>query len=140
MNVNRCPRRYCVLGLTVGFSLFFVGCATQPLAKAPRSYQLSDIEGTWSWTQDPWHGDFVLKKDGDSCSGTLNDVYEGTYGDKITDVTISDNHIRFTRNGTYGVQQWEGTLKKEKGVLKIMDGRWTKAGRSSGAFHAEKKE
>jgi hypothetical protein len=81
----------------------------------------------------------VLRRDGDSCVGTLNDVYEGTFGDRIADVTVSDNRIKFTRHGTYGVQPWEGILKK-KGVLKIVDGRWTKEGRSSGAFSAEKEK
>ncbi len=23
-----------------------------------------DIEGTWSWVQDPWKGEFVLKMEG----------------------------------------------------------------------------
>lgn len=88
--------------------------------------------------QNPWYGESVLKREGDTCGGTLNDVYEGTYGDKIEDVAVAGNHIQFTRVGQYGVQEWKGILKKEKGVLKIVDGRWAKAGRSSGAFTAEK--
>jgi hypothetical protein len=97
MNANCWRPKYCALGLAIGLSVFLVGCATLPSSKSPHSYQLSDIEGTWSWTQNPWHGDFVLKRDGDSCAGTLNDVYEGTYGDRIKDVTILDNHVKFTR-------------------------------------------
>jgi hypothetical protein len=130
--------KYCALGLVIGLSVLMVGCASQPQSKAKSSYQLSNVVGKWSWTQDPWHGDFVLKMDGDSCVGTLNDVYEGTYGDQIKDVTISDNHIKFTREGKFGTQQWEGTLKKGWG-LRIIDGRWTKEGGLSGSFTAKKK-
>jgi len=101
---------------------------------------ISDIEGRWSWIQDPWYGEFVLKKDGDSHAGTLNDVFEGTYGDKIVDVTVSNNHIKFTRDGRFGIQHWEGTLKEEDGVLKIIDGRWSKEHGSSGSFSADKKD
>jgi hypothetical protein len=140
MNANCRTPKYWALGLAIGLSVFMAGCATQPLSGSRPSYQLSDIEGTWLWTQDPWHGDFVLKRDGDSCAGTLNDVYEGTYGDKIVDVAISNNHIKFTRDGRYGVQHWEGTLKEEDGVLKIIDGRWTKEPGLSGTFSAEKKD
>jgi len=63
----------------------------------------------------------------------------GTYADKIADVAVSGNHIKFTRNGRFGVQYWEGTLKREHGVLKIVDGRWTKEPGVSGSFIAEKK-
>ena len=140
MKASRCVPRGCGLGLMLGLSVLLVGCATQPSSRAQPAYQLSDLEGTWSWTQDPWHGDFVLRTDGDSCTGTLDDVYEGTHGDKITDVTISGDHVKLTRNGQFGIQQWEGTLKKEHGALKIVDGKWTKGGGLSGAFHAEKKK
>lgn len=140
MNANCRTPKYCALGLAIGLSVVMAGCATQPQSASGPSYRLSDVEGKWSWTQDPWHGDFVLKKDGDSCTGTLNDVYEGTFGDKIADVTVSNNHIKFTRDGQYGIQHWEGTLKKKGGVLKIIDGRWTKQGGLSGSFTAEKKD
>jgi hypothetical protein len=80
----------------------------------------------------------VLTRDGDSCTGTLNDVFEGTYGDKVADVTVSDNRIRFRRIGAFGVQQWEGTLREEDGVLKITDGRWTREGGGAGLFIARK--
>lgn len=140
MKADHCMLRCGAVGLMLGLSVLLAGCATQPSSRAHPSYQLSDLEGTWSWTQDPWHGDFVLKRDGDSCTGTLDDVYEGTYGDKISDVTISGDSIKFTRNGQFGIQQWEGTLKKDHGVLKIVDGRWTKGRGLFGEFHAEKKK
>ena len=139
MNANCGMPKCCALGLVIGLSVFMVGCASQPQSKAHPSYQLSDVVGKWSWTQDPWHGDFVLKMDGDSCAGTLNDVYEGTYDDTIKDVTVSDNRIKFTRDGKFGTQQWEGTLKKKGWVLRIIDGRWTKEGGLSGSFTAKKK-
>jgi hypothetical protein len=138
MNANSWVTKCCALGLVLGLSAFFVGCATQPSAQSPPSYQLADMVGTWSWTQGLWHGEFVLTRDGDSCVGTLDDVYERTYGDRITDVTISGDQIKFTRNGAYGVQHWEGTLREENGVLKIVDGRWTKEGGFSGLFSAER--
>lgn len=137
MNSKRWMSRPCALGVIVGLSALLAGCATKPSAKLPPSYQLSDVEGRWSWTQDPWCGEFVLTKDGDSYTGTLNDVYEGTSGDRIVDIAIVGDHIRFTRKGQYGVQLWEGILKEENGVLKIVDGQWAKVG---GAFTAEKKE
>lgn len=140
MNANCCTPKYVALGLVIGLSVFSAGCATQPLSRDHPSYRLSDVEGKWSWTQDPWYGEFVLKKDGNSCTGTLNDVFEGTYGDRITNVTVSDSQIKFTRDGRFGIQQWEGTLKKEDGVLKIVDGRWTKGPGLSGPFTAEKKD
>jgi hypothetical protein len=122
------------------FDFFEVkGLQTRPQAQTSSVYRLSDVLGTWSWVQDPWHGDFVLKMEGGSCTGTLNDVYEGTHGDKISDVNVSGNHVAFTRRGAFGVQHWEGTLGVEDGVLKILDGRYTKdRSGSSGSFSAEK--
>ena len=98
-----------------------------------------EIEGTWSWVQDPWKGEFVLKKKDDSYAGTLDDTFEGTLGDKIADVEVSGDHVKFVRYGKYGIQHWEGTLTEEDGCLKIIDGRWIKALNVSGTFHAEKK-
>jgi len=141
MCANRGMSRRWGLGVTFGLVALLAGCATQPSGKAGASYTVSDVEGRWSWSQGPYGGEFVLKRDGDKCSGTLDDVVEGTYGDKIEDVVVTDNHIKLTRNGQYGVQNWEGTLTKEKGVLKIVDGRWTKVGRgATGSFTAEKKK
>ncbi len=122
------------------FDLFEVrALQTKREAATPSSFQLSDLVGTWSWLQNPWHGDFVLKMEGNSCTGVLNDVYEGTYGDRIVDVVISGDRITFRRVGAHGVQLWEGTLKKENGRLKILDGRWTKEGRgTSGSLLAAK--
>jgi hypothetical protein len=70
--------------------------------------------------------------------GTLNDVYEGTYGDRIVDIALLDNHISFTRDGRYGIQYWDGTLKEDQGVLKIVDGYWVKTSGVAGTFSAEK--
>jgi len=128
------------LTLTAIVSVVIAGCVTQPSSKPTLSSQSSDLEGKWSWSQQgPWHGHFILEKDGDSYAGTLDDIYEGTYDDKISDVVISDSHIKFTRNGRYGFQYWEGTLKIEDGLLKIIDGRWQKEGGfGSGTFIAEK--
>jgi endoglucanase len=110
----------------------------RPRTRASRSYQLSDVVGKWSWSQGRWHGDLVLKLDGDLCMGTLNDVYEGTYDDPIQDVTVVDNCLKFTRQGRYSIQHWEGTLTEEAGALKVLDGRWTSEGGSAGRFVAEK--
>ena len=140
MTTHHSKRDHLQLALAVVVSVFLVGCATQPSSRSGPSSLLFDIEGTWSWDQGPYHGEFVLKKDGDSYSGTLDDVYEGTYGDKIADVEVSGDHIKLTRYGKYGIQYWEGTLKEEDGVLKIADGQWSKGPGISGAFHAEKKE
>jgi len=141
MSANRLMSRCLGFGVTFGLAALFAGCATQPSGKAGASYTVSDVEGKWSWAQGPYNGEFVLTMDGDKCSGTLDDLVEGTYGDKIEDVVVMDNHIKLTRNGQYGVQNREGTLTKEKGVLKIVDGRWTKVGRgATGTFTAEKKK
>lgn len=141
MKANRSMSRGCVLTVAFGMVALLAGCATQPSGKAGASYAVSDVVGKWSWAQGPFNGEFVLKQDGDKCGGTLDDVVEGTYGDKIEDVVVTGDQIKLTRNGQYGVQNWEGTLKKEKGVLKIVNGRWTKVGMGvSGAFTAEKKK
>ncbi len=90
--------RYCAFWLILVLSVLLTGCATSPTHSVRSSYQLSDLEGTWSWRQS-WgshnscHGDFVLKKDGETYVGTLNDVFEGTYGDKIKDVALSGNRL-----------------------------------------------
>jgi len=132
--------KFSQLTLAAIVSVFIAGCATQPSSKLASSSQLSDIEGKWSWSQQgPWNGFFVLEKDGDTYTGTLEDTYEGTYGDRIADVEISDDHIKFTRDGDFGIQYWEGTLKVEDGQLKIVDGQWQKqGGLGSGKFVAEK--
>jgi hypothetical protein len=132
-HIHKC----CALGWAVGLSVLLAGCATQPSPKSQASYQPSDLEGTWSWSQGSYYGNFVLKKDGSSYTGTVNDVAEGTYGDKIVDVVVSGDHIKFTRDGKFGLQYWEGTLKEENGVLRIVDGRWTKQA-PSGPLTAEK--
>jgi hypothetical protein len=142
MNAHYFGPKCSQLTLAAIVSVFIVGCATQPSSKPAMSSQLSDIEGKWSWDQQgPWHGYFVLEKDGDAYTGTLDDTFEGTYGDRIEDVVISDDHIKFTRDGDFGIQYWEGTLKVEDGLLKIIDGRWQKQGGfASGTFLAEKRD
>lgn len=138
------PRPYQVkcftLILAVGLSAFMAGCASTPLSQASSTYKLSDLEGTWSWTQDPWHGEFVLEMDGDSCHGVLNDVYEQTFEDKIAGVIVTEDHIGFCRIGRFGIQYWEGTLVEEDGQLKIVDGQWCKTLEMTGPFTAEKKD
>ncbi len=136
----RCFKRNRVhVALAVLVSISVVGCATRPVSQTDPVAPRFDIEGTWSWVQDPWEGEFVLKKEGSSYSGTLDDVFEGTFGDKIDDVEVSGDKIKFTRYGRFGVQQWEGTLKEQDSRLTITDGRWTKGG-DSGTFYAEKKK
>jgi hypothetical protein len=115
-------------------SVSTVGCAVFPGSK---SY---DIEGKWYWSQNPWHGYFVLERDGDSYSGTLDDIFEGTYDDEISDVKVTGTDIEFTRNGRFGVQYWHGTLKFEDDVLKIVNGQWRKKAGISGTFYAEKRD
>ena len=139
MNANCCKINHLQLTLAIVGSLLVVGCATQPIS-GPAASERFDIEGRWFWSQDPWRGYFVLEKDGDSYSGTLDDIRERTYGDEISDVNVTDDQIKFTRNGRHGVQYWEGRLKHEDGLLKIVDGRWEKSTGSSGTFQAEKRE
>ena len=136
MNAGSLRPKNLRLPLAVIASVFVVGCATQP-ASGPRDF---DIEGKWFWSQNPWHGYFVLEKDGDSYSGTLDNIFEGTYEDEISDVNVTDDNIKFTRDGEYGIQYWQGTLKYEDDLLKIVDGRWQKATGSSGTFYAEKRD
>lgn len=128
---------YISLALATITSLFIVGCASQ---SEFGTNSLSDLEGKWYWKQDPWYGYFVLHKKGNSYTGTLDDIFEGTYGDLIKDVEISKNEIKFTRDGSFGIQNWEGTLIVDDGLLKITDGRWTKRNGISGSFYAEKRD
>jgi hypothetical protein len=65
MNLNRRTIRCCALGLAVGLSVVIVGCGTQGSYKSGATVARPDIVGTWSWTQDPWHGEFVLEREGD---------------------------------------------------------------------------
>lgn len=140
MNANCLIPKNLQFTLAIVASVFIVGCATQPASGPAASSERFDIEGKWFWSQNPWHGYFVLEKDGDSYSGTLDDIFEGTYDDEISDVNVTDDNIKFTRNGKFGVQHWEGTLKQEDDLLKIVDGQWQKETGSSGRFHAEKRD
>ncbi|UCD53025.1 MAG: hypothetical protein JSW27_10370 [Phycisphaerales bacterium] len=124
------------VGLILGISVFLTGCATTSSMRSKGSGEPEDLTGKWTWTQglpapqpaNLFQGEFVLEKDGDSYSGTLDDISEGTYGDTIKDVTVVNDRISFTRQGQFGMQQWKGTLKKENGELKVVDGQWTKGG------------
>lgn len=140
MNANRCISKCCALGLVIGLSFLTVGCASLSQSKAGSSYQLADLAGKWTWNQDPWNGNFVLTMDGDKCAGTLDDVYEGTYGDRVKDVTLQGNRVKFTREGKFGSQQWEGKLKKDGKALKIVKGQFSKDNGYKGSFTAEKTE
>ncbi len=120
-----------VVVLVAGLFMALAGCAAPSGAS---SSNLSNLEGTWSWKQGNNDGELILKKDGASYTGTLNDLSESTFGDKITNVTVVKDRIKFTREGKYGTQEWEGTLKVDNGVLKIVDGRWRKID----TFSAEK--
>jgi len=140
MNAHYFVPKCSQLTLAAMVSVLIAGCASQLSSKPTMSSQLSEIEGKWSWSQQgPWHGHFVLEKDGDTYAGTLDDISEGTYGDRIANVEVSDDHIKFTRDGAFGIQYWEGTLKTEDGQLKITEGQWEKQGGfASGSFFAEK--
>ncbi len=130
--ITRCV----ALGLILGISALLTGCSTTPSLSSESSDQHPDLAGKWAWSQEPsapqstdrWQGEFVLEKYGDSYIGELTDSSEGTYGDAIKNVTVVNDQISFTRLGRYGMQQWKGTLKKEDGVLRVVDGQWTKGG------------
>ena len=128
--------RCVTLGLILGISVSLTGCATTSSMQSEGSGEYGELTGKWAWTQETqaplpphvWQGEFVLEKDGDSYSGTLDDISEGTYGDTVKDVTVVNDQISFARQGQFGMQQWNGTLKKEDGELKVVDGQWTKGG------------
>jgi hypothetical protein len=138
MNARYFSLKYLLFGSVIILAVCIAGCATSPPSK--QTSKLYDLEGKWSWRQQgPWHGDFVLEKKGSTYTGTLDDTFEGTYGDRIEELEISGDHIKFTRNGAFGLQYWEGTLKVEHGLLTIVEGRWEKEGGiASGSFYAEK--
>lgn len=136
MKKHSLTARCVTLGLILGISVFLTGCATTSSMQSGGSGEHGELTGKWAWTQEiqaplpaaTWQGEFVLEKDGDSYTGTLDDISEGTHGDTIKDVTVVDDQISFTRQGKWGVQQWKGTLKKEDGDLMVVDGQWTKGG------------
>jgi len=140
MNAQCSGPKYSKLTLIVIVTMFFAGCSNLPFSNSTQPSRLSEIEGKWFWSQNgPWHGYFVLKKDGNTYTGTLDDTFEGTNGDRIENVAVSNDHIKFTRNGAYGIQYWEGDLKVEDGQIKIIDGQWKKQGEAdSDSFVAEK--
>jgi hypothetical protein len=145
VNANGSISNYCTWVAAIGFLAWTSGCSSLGSSASRPSYHLSDVEGRWLWTQKSLNadrtvgqGDFVLKRNGESCTGTLNDFLEGTRDDRIVDVNITENHIKFKRQGRFAPQYWEGTLRTENGVLKIIDGRWTRPIGPGGAFSAER--
>jgi len=146
MNRRYLQRRGVALGLALGLATLVAGCGAMGSTRLGSSGQRPELAGKWSWHQglpDPgpenmWHGEFVLEKEGNTYIGTLDDLSERTYDDTIKDVTWSDGQLGFTRDGRFGTQQWKGTLTEEDGVLKVVDGEWTKEGGVSGRWRAEK--
>lgn len=126
--------------------VFMAGCATTDSREVRPSIQSSQLAGEWSWKQGVegpmafWEGKFVLEEDGDSYSGTLDDTREGTYGDIIRDVVLSEDLIKFTRDGRFGCQYWKGKLIEDDGTLKIVNGQWVRQSGASGVWYAEKIE
>jgi hypothetical protein len=99
------------------------------------------VSGKWYWKQDPWWGYFYITQKGNLFSGTLDDVYEGTYRDKVINGKIDGNSIEFTRDGRNGIQYWRGTIIERNGVLEIQNGYWRKEGWTNWApFEAKKVE
>lgn len=88
--------------------------------ETPSSISLS---GDWRWEINPYWGYFHITQSGNSFTGTLDDEYEGTRGDKIVGGEIIGNSIKFTREGVYGIQYWEGIVTEVNGTL-IITGRW----------------
>ena len=90
----------------------------------------TSITGKWYWEQSsgPYHGYFYITQSGNTFSGTLDDVYEGTYNDKVIDGIINGSSFSFTRDGRYGIQFWYGTLDTNNGLLEINNGLWQKQG------------
>ena len=81
------------------------------------------LSGDWRWEINPYWGYFHIAQNGNSFTGTLDDEYEGTRGDKIVDGEIIGNSIKFTREGINGIQYWEGIVSEANGTL-IITGRW----------------
>lgn len=96
------------------------------------------IAGDWRWEINPYWGYFHITQSGNLFSGTLDDEYEGTRGDKIIDGEIIDNSLKFTRDGIYGIQYWEGVVSEANETL-IITGRWKEGDSGSWReFTAEK--
>jgi len=95
--------------------------------------QCPTITGTWYWAQTsgPWWGYFYITQTGNTFSGTLDDVWEGTYDDKVINGVIDGTSFSFTRDGKYGIQFWYGTIDTTSGVMEINDGLWQKQGWAS---------
>jgi hypothetical protein len=146
MNRYRLPPKGIPLTLVLVLLVFAAGCATTGSSELETSSQSPALEGQWSWKQSMggpatlWEGKFVLERAGDSYGGTLNDTREGTYGDIIRDVVLSEDQIKFTREGRFGAQYWKAKLIEESGTLKMVNGLWVKESGTSGLWYAEKTE
>jgi hypothetical protein len=88
------------------------------------------ISGKWYWAQTsgPYWGYFYITQTAKTFSGTLDDVWEGTYGDKVINGVINGTSFSFTRDGKYGIQFWYGTIDINNGVMEINNGLWQKQG------------
>ncbi len=125
--------------ITVLFFVFLTGCSTPYGTGKQVLSPPSDIEGRWHWKQDhPWEGYFALTQKGDLYIGTLGDLYAGIYENKIMDVNVTNDNIKFTRYGKHGVQYWQGTLDRSEDQLRIVDGQWGDGSEILGSFSAEK--
>ena len=142
MNSSRIKSTSHCLFLAILYCVFLAGCTSESRSRSGVSPLLSEIEGTWYWQQQEgqYYGHFVLTKQGDTYEGTMDDEREGTKGDRLIDVEITDNDIKFTRVGKHGIQYWQGKLKKKGGQLKIVKGRWEKKTGSIGVFEATKED
>ena len=92
--------------------------------------QPSSISGKWYWEQQPgsFYGYFYIIQTGNTFTGTLDDIGEGTYGDKVINGIMNGTSFSFTRDGKYGIQYWYGTIDINDGVMEINNGLWQKQG------------
>ncbi len=122
-----------VCGFLVALSGSFEATSAQ---KRPRL----QVSGKWSWTQgSPYHGYFTIEQNGNSFTGTLDDVGEQTYRDDIVDGKIKGSVISFTRSGKYGTQYWRGAVIKTNDTLEIRRGFWRKEGQTEWSTFSAKK-
>jgi hypothetical protein len=77
------------------------------------------LSGDWRWEINPWWGYFHIILNSNSFTGTLDNEYEGTRGDKIVDGEITSTSMKFTRDGINGIQYWEGSVSEANGTLTI---------------------
>jgi hypothetical protein len=113
---------------------------TASVTLSPTQTPLLSIARQWSYKIPPYYGSLYLTQNRNMFSGTLEDYWEGTYGDKLVDGKIDSNFIRFTRVGRFGIQYWQGVITDNNGIL-IINGQWRKEGWTEWqTFYAEKKK